>query len=414
MKKVYIAIMAVIALAALGASILYASSVARNYDQNRNNRIDRSEAVTGIRDYFDGEISRDEAVDLFLLHYANHPVVTPTPTSLRSTSSPTPCPHVPGIRIKGCSTPVSSPTPRPTATVIPTPVAVSFPSAPTITNLVEVSMGGVAAGGGFMVSWSKVDGATSYQIAYKSSNEDKWSGRTTTSLKGFIERNYKGEYLKNGVVYTVYVRALNGTEYGNWSKPAKATAQHVATPTPTPTATHVPAVERMCRGSGATCISQGRGSCTLADYQEVSVLNPASNSVSWDLQFEFWRLSDSYYNGYIGRTAYFTIDNQGKWSLRFEGHSSFDHTDPTFYDHNVASGVTRLNTGQNARNTIRLNARIQDEITLSVTVNGSVIPMHLDEQDFGRIRRTFKRSSNYGSFTLNGNAMLYGSGVRCN
>ena len=81
-----------------------------SYDANSNSYIESDEAAEAVRDYFDGEITQDEAVDNFLRHFAavpldstrRAPTATPAPTR---TPTPTPTPAPTG-------TPTTTPTPQ--------------------------------------------------------------------------------------------------------------------------------------------------------------------------------------------------------------------------------------------------------------------------------------------------------------
>ena len=105
MKKRYWIAIVVVALALLGASVLFANSPA-SYDADRSGMIEYPEVWQSIQDYYAGELDRDEALDVFLQYWGQVPVATPLP---HSRPKPTP-------------TPYPSPTPTPTATVTPTPV----------------------------------------------------------------------------------------------------------------------------------------------------------------------------------------------------------------------------------------------------------------------------------------------------
>ena len=79
-----------IVLFGLLVGAVYASSKANSYDVNGNGFIDKYEATAGIKDYFDGEISQGEAVDLLLYHFSHDslaPLATWTPTSTPTLAS---------------------------------------------------------------------------------------------------------------------------------------------------------------------------------------------------------------------------------------------------------------------------------------------------------------------------------------
>lgn len=85
--------------------------IGERYDRNSSDVIEGGELRTGISDYFDGDIDRDQAVDLLLLYMGREPV--------RSTEVPAPRPT---------STPTPAPAPAPTPTLVPTPAPTSTPS----------------------------------------------------------------------------------------------------------------------------------------------------------------------------------------------------------------------------------------------------------------------------------------------
>lgn len=97
---------AIISLFAVGAIVgatIFAN--AGNRDDNDNGMVDNAEAVKAIQDYFDGQITREEALDMFLRYFASVPLEgAPATTS-------------PQALVR------STPTPVPTATPSPTPVS---------------------------------------------------------------------------------------------------------------------------------------------------------------------------------------------------------------------------------------------------------------------------------------------------
>ena len=60
--------------AGFGAIIIVIVEVAEAthhpYDVDRNGRIERNEVIAAIGDYFDGEISKDEIIELVKLYFA--------------------------------------------------------------------------------------------------------------------------------------------------------------------------------------------------------------------------------------------------------------------------------------------------------------------------------------------------------
>ena len=60
--------------AGFGAIIIVVIEVAEaahhRYDGNRNGMIERSEVIAAMQDYFDGEISKDDVIELIKLYFA--------------------------------------------------------------------------------------------------------------------------------------------------------------------------------------------------------------------------------------------------------------------------------------------------------------------------------------------------------
>ncbi len=100
-----LAIAAVLALAFGGGLLASAGGqLGSRYDVNANRTVDSNELDQAIQDYFAGDISREEAVDLLLMYTAKMPVEYDVPTSSpAATGTPTA-------------------TPLPTFTPTPTPV----------------------------------------------------------------------------------------------------------------------------------------------------------------------------------------------------------------------------------------------------------------------------------------------------
>ena len=76
---------------ALGGVAL-AADIGFRYDANDSGRIEWGELETAARDYYDGEIERDDAVDLVLRYIGDVPVATPVPPRAEPTPSQTPDP----------------------------------------------------------------------------------------------------------------------------------------------------------------------------------------------------------------------------------------------------------------------------------------------------------------------------------
>lgn len=109
-RRITLAILiSTVAIGIIAISHLFAGG--SDYDGNRNGMIDNTEAVEGIQDYFDGDLSQEEAVDLFLCYFASVPMSGTT----TATSKPTPRPS---------SRPTT--TPAPTATPTPSPIFANF------------------------------------------------------------------------------------------------------------------------------------------------------------------------------------------------------------------------------------------------------------------------------------------------
>lgn len=66
---------------------------------------------------------------------------------------------------------------------------------------------------GVMVTWKKVNKATSYKVYRKASNEKSWTALGTTSRTSYIDKT-----AKSGVKYTYTVRAKNSNGWGGYDK----------------------------------------------------------------------------------------------------------------------------------------------------------------------------------------------------
>ena len=52
-------------------SIEVTASTLSTYDFNGNNRIEREEAIAAVRDYYDGTISKEQAIEVIRLYFAD-------------------------------------------------------------------------------------------------------------------------------------------------------------------------------------------------------------------------------------------------------------------------------------------------------------------------------------------------------
>ena len=73
-----ISLVAAATLFALGRS-LFADDPGTLYDLNANGMIEGYEAVWAVRGYYEGDITQEQAVDLFLRYFGTVPIATPAP-----------------------------------------------------------------------------------------------------------------------------------------------------------------------------------------------------------------------------------------------------------------------------------------------------------------------------------------------
>ncbi len=97
----------VVILVGLGFVVTYATSAvaadAGDYDANGNGRIEHDEALAVIIDYFRGEVTRDDVLEVLVLYFFSvGPNPTPEPTA---TPSPTPTPNATPIPLPSNATP---------------------------------------------------------------------------------------------------------------------------------------------------------------------------------------------------------------------------------------------------------------------------------------------------------------------
>ncbi len=178
-------------LAVLGtAGVLYASGdAASRYDTDDDGVLSYAEMQRAARDYFAGNLSRDQAVDLTIRQAYRIPIPQPTAT-------PTPTPPTPLLNVRG------------------------------------------AGAGGIEAKWTNT-GANVYLIAYKLSQRSRWTilnipgSRTTHRITG----------LPTGT-YSVSVKASYGSHQSEWS--AFAAVAVIAAPTPVPT--QIPLAWAPCSG----------------------------------------------------------------------------------------------------------------------------------------------------------------------
>ena len=157
--------------------------------------IEGPEAVQGVRDYFDGTLTQDEALDLVLHYFATVPLDTPEAVAISPTPTPTPS-----------------------------------------ENLVLLQLPGEMA---VMAQWPPIEGATVYHLAYRHSGSREW---TTLNVKGSPYTINRGIRVGR---YEVRVRPWFSPGFGEWSESGYLTVTVPPTPTPapvpTPTATPTPA-----------------------------------------------------------------------------------------------------------------------------------------------------------------------------
>ena len=177
----------VLALLIAGSATIYAAVSGESYDRNSSQRIEIDEALTAIEDYFDGDLTQREVVDVFLHYFGSVPmdsVVTPAPTR-------TP---VPVAR----TTPTPAPTPTPTATPAPTP-------SPPLYDMLECRSrehGWLSSGVGFgnipgMVVVEQVLRDIDVTFINPSDTRERWS-------YGFALREVQGPYRVFMVNYEGY------------------------------------------------------------------------------------------------------------------------------------------------------------------------------------------------------------------
>lgn len=203
-----------VALGVLVAGTLGADPA--SYDSNRSSYIESDEAVEAVRDYFDGEITQDEAVDNFLRHFAAVPL------------SPTPRFPVPTLR------PQPTATPRPTATTttparsspVPTATPVPVLVAPTITH----TMANTSA---LQIDWSYPDAlkplVTGYEVKF--SGAEQQTTRTTGRGASGISTGCRCPI---GAEFTLQVRAISHSGPGLWASKTRTIPAPLPTRTPTP------------------------------------------------------------------------------------------------------------------------------------------------------------------------------------
>ncbi len=135
---IIISVLAVFALGAVGASMLFAAGPTPQYDTDANGMIEGAEAYGALRAYFDGAITQEQALDVLLHYWGRQPVSQPAPAAATFTPTPTvtntPTPtFTPRPTVTPLSTPTSvpasTPTPQPTPTPIPTVTPTPEPTA---------------------------------------------------------------------------------------------------------------------------------------------------------------------------------------------------------------------------------------------------------------------------------------------
>ncbi len=339
-----ISLVAAATLFALGRS-LFADDPGTLYDINANGMIEGYEAVWAVRGYYEGDITQEQAVDLFLRYFGTVPIATPAPARA----------------------------PTATATTVPTATPTPVREVPIITSL-------TAGDGNLTVRWKQIEGVRVYHVAYrraKPGSDELPPGREWTILNepgpSKTIGRMRSSYLRTGS-YEVRVRGHLRPGWTEWSPPAYATVSIASTPTATP----IVPVQRGCTTPTAKRGPNLQYSPERQDFEFVTTLiNPDKPSQHWHDRLVSWLLSFTFWHGHrVGpdNRLILAIANDGSWALNIERGGGEDmgrypekHKDDSYTAiHTLDSGNLNdagvsFSADWNARNSFRVIAKGRDK-----------------------------------------------------